>query len=132
MLIHLSKKDLGIKEGYYYFTTEEETNSFVNKISNPIYFDQGMIIKVKYGEMTHKRTVFVATMKYQDKEFIIHEYFDYEYSEDDAIYMFENGNYACDCNRSLLIRREYGDDSIPALDCGYEIEMLDYHFEYKD
>ena len=89
-------------------------------------------MEVEYDYMTHKRTIFVGTFKYQDKEFVLHYDFGYEYSEDDAIYCFTEGNYSCDCNRSLFIQYEYGKDAIPELDCGDEIELLDYHFEYLD
>ena len=43
-----------------------------------------------------------------------------------------SNNFSCDCNRSLAIRWEYGEDAIPELDCGDEIEMIDYHIEYED
>lgn len=126
------EKDLGIKEGYHYFKTEEEKNEFCELLKNPIYRNQGLMIDEKYGVMSHKRTIFVGKFKYEDKEFIIHYDFGYEYEEEDAIFMFEEGNYSCDCNRSLFIQREYGEDVIPELDCGWKIEMTEYHFEYED
>ena len=45
---------------------------------------------------------------------------------------FTKGNFSCDCNRSLAIRREYGDDAIPELGCGEDIKLVDYHIEYLD
>ena len=126
------EKDLGIKEGYHYFNTEEEKNEFCKHLRNPKYYKQGLMIDEKYGVMSHKRTIFVGIFEYQDKEFIIHYDFGYEYEEKRAIFMFEDGNYCCDCNRSLFIRREYGEDAIPFLKCGYEIKLLTYHFEYWD
>lgn len=126
------EKDLGIKKGYYYFDTEEEKDAFLAILNNPMYTKQGLAKDIKYGAMTHKRTIFVGTFKYKDKEFILHFDFGYEYEVDSAIFMFEEGNYSCDCNRSLFIRDEYGEDTIPELDCGCEIEMTGYHFEYWD
>ena len=82
--------------------------------------------------MTNKKTIFVGTLKYKDKVFVIHHNFGYEYPEESAIFMFEDGNYSCDCNKSLFIQREYGEDVIPELDCGDDIELIDYHFEYED
>lgn len=79
-----------------------------------------------------KKTIFVGTFKYKDKEFILHYDFGYGYSEESAIFMFEDGNYACDCNRSIFIRQEYGENTIPELDCGDEIKLSEYHFEYLD
>ena len=126
------EKDLGIKSGHYYFDTEEEKNEFCKLLDNPIYSKQGLAKDIKYGIMTHKRTVFVAALKYKDKEFVLHYDLGYEYPEDSAIFYFTEGNFGCDCNRSLAIRWEYGEDAIPELECGDEIEMLSYHVEYWD
>lgn len=126
------EKDLGIKEGYYYFKTEECKNMFCNLLEKSVYKKQGIMINVKYGVMIHKKTIFVGTLKYQGKEFVIHYDFGYEFSEKQAIYMFELGNYSCDCNRSLFIQREYGKNAIPFLGCGNEIKLINFHFEYED
>ena len=126
------EKDLGIKEGYYYFDTEEEKNEFCKPLDNPIYLKQGIARDIKYGIMNHKRTIFVGTFKYKDKEFVLRYDLGYEYSLDDAIFYFKHGNFSCDCNRSLAIRWEYGEDAIPELDCGNEIKMTEYHIEYWD
>lgn len=75
-------------------------------------------------------TIFVGTFKYKEKEFILRFNFEIkDYSEDDAVWMFTEGNYSCDCNRSLFIRQQYGGDAIPELPCGDTIELLDYHIE---
>ena len=52
--------------------------------------------------------------------------------EECAIFMFKDGNYSCDCNRSSIIQEEYGEDAIDELDCGEEIKMINYHIEYLD
>lgn len=126
------EKDLGIKKGYHYFNTEEEKNEFVRQLHNPIYQKQGLMVDVKHGYMRHKRTIFVCTLRYKDVEYLLHHDFGYEFKEEQAIFMFTIGNYSCDCNKSLFIQREYGEDAIPELGCGDEIELLDYHFEYED
>lgn len=38
-------------------------------------------------------------------------------------YMWEEGNYACDCNRSLFIQRQC-DNSFPEMDCGDTIKLV--------
>ena len=126
------EKDYGIHEGYHYFNTEEEKDRFLEIINKPEYRNQGLMRDTKYGFMTHKRTIFVGTFKYEDKEFVLHYDLGYEYEEDAAIFYFTKGNFSCDCNRSLAIRREYGDDAIPQLGCGEDIELVDYHIEYLD
>ena len=68
----------------------------------------------------------------KDKEYVLHYDLGYEYEEDAAIFYFTKGNFSCDCNRSLAIRWEYGDDAIPELGCGEDIKLVDYHIEYLD
>lgn len=126
------EKDYGIREGYHYFNTEEEKNKFCEILNNSVYSKQGLVKDIKYGIMTHKRTIFIGTLKYEDKEFVIHYDFGYEFPEESAVFMFTEGNYSCDCNKSLFIRREYGDDIIAELDCGDEIMLKEYHIEYLD
>lgn len=126
------EKDLGIKNGYYYFDTKREADAFITLISVPKYKNQGLMIDKNYGQMTHKRTIFVGTFEYLGKQFVLHFDFGYEYPEDSAEFMFTTGNYGCDCNRSIFIRSEYGEDAMPELNCGCEIELVDYHFEYED
>lgn len=123
--------DYGIKEGYHYFKSEKEKNAFLEIINKPEYCNQGVARDIKYGNMTHYRTIFVGTMQYKDKEFIIHYDFGYEFSLENAEFMFLEGNYSCDCNRSLFIRREYGEDAIPELKCGEEIKLVKWHIAYE-
>lgn len=60
-----------------------------------------------------------------------------DFSDDDpewsaqqaAEWMFNEGNYACDCNRSLFIN-EYCDKDFPDMDCGDTIELIEPR--YKD
>ena len=69
---------------------------------------------------------------FKDENFVLHYDLGYEYEEDDAIFYFTEGNFNCDCNRSLAIQWEYGDDAIPELGCGEDIKLIDYHIEYLD
>lgn len=126
------EKDLGIKEGYHYFATEKEKDDFLKLINLEKYKRQGLVYDIQYGEMSHKRTVFVGTFEYHGKIFVLHQDFGYEFPEDRAVFQFVENNYSCDCNRSLFIRQKYGKYSIPELNCGEEIKLIEYHFEYKD
>jgi hypothetical protein len=77
--------------------------------------------------------LFVGVFKYKDKEYTLHYDFGKDYNKESAEWMFLEGNYSCDCNRSLFIRREYGEDAIPELDCGEEIKLLSYQvYEPKE
>lgn len=79
---------------------------------------------------TDKRTIFVGVFQYKDKEYTIHYDFGIDYPDKSAEFMFLEGNYSCDCNRSFLIRNEYGNDAIPELPCGDEIVLKTYHIEH--
>ena len=74
-------------------------------------------------------SIFIGTFKYKDKTFILTEDFGKDYAAEDAEWMFTEGNYSCDCNRSLFIRRQHGEDAMPELKCGEQIELIDYHIE---
>ena len=126
------KKDYNIDNGYHYFQTEKEKDLFLSILNQPQYKNQGLVTDVKYGDMSHKRTIFVYRLGYKDKMYELEEDFGYEYEEDYAIHMFTEGNYACDCNKSLFIRAKYGEEEIKEFGCGEQIELLDYWFEYRD
>lgn len=77
-------------------------------------------------------TVFYGTFKYKDQLFTLREDFGEGYNPETAEWMFTEGNYSCDCNRSLFIRRQHGEHVMPELDCGDEIELIDYHIELEE
>lgn len=126
------EKDLGITEGYHYFSTKEERDAFIAKLKNPIYKSQGIMIDCTEGVLSHKRTVFIGVFSYAGEDFIVHYDLGYEYPEEDAVYYFTYGNFSCDCNRSMLIRAQHGNDAIPNLMCGWDIELKDYQMVYLD
>jgi hypothetical protein len=128
------EKDHGIKEGVHYFEKKSKLDEFKAIINKPEYSNQGLISIEKYGQMTHKRTIAVVTCGYKGKEYVIDYDFGYEYEEDQARYMFEDGNYSCDCNLSLFLNRKYPDDDNfkEEFHCGYEIEIKDISFRYED
>ena len=58
-------------------------------------------------------TLFIGTFRYGIREFILRFNFEIkDYPDDAAIWMFTEGNYACDCNRSLFIRQQFVEDAI--------------------
>lgn len=68
--------------------------------------------------------VFIAVLKYEGREYVVtttgHT------SEAGAEFMWTDGNYSCDCNRSIMIRQKYGTDFMPELFCGETIELVRY------
>jgi hypothetical protein len=56
--------------------------------------------------------------------------FEMEFDTPDAVdYMFDGGNYGCDCNRSGFIQEQ--DPDFPDLECGETIKMTNFWIEPK-
>jgi len=72
-------------------------------------------------EKTCKKST--VTLKYQGKEYT----FDYDWNEDyptdSANFMFEEGNYSCDCNKKIFLN-QYCGLKIDNEDCGDKIELV--------
>lgn len=73
-------------------------------------------------------TIAHCHFKYKGKDYFISYDFGEGYPYSSAKFMYEEGNYACDCNRSIIIRRD-GYPDFPDLDCGEEIEMVELRIE---
>lgn len=64
-------------------------------------------------------------LKYKEKTYIVEDELcepDPD-SECEIPFIWEDGNYACDCNRSLFIQR-CCDENFPDFTCGHEIELI--------
>lgn len=73
-----------------------------------------------------ENTIANVVLKYKEKEYpFVFDFGSYIPSAA-AEFAFEDGNYACDCNRSLFIRR-YCDKDFPELPCGGdEIDLVKF------
>ena len=115
-------------EEYMYFKSKEDRQEVIN---NLLKFDKyGLVIDKKEGELTHKDTIAKVTCLYNGKEYKFEYNFGKEYPEESASFMFFDGNYSCDCNKSLFIQR-YCDESFPELLCGDNIMIVDFKIEYR-
>lgn len=59
-----------------------------------------------------------------DRQWMI---FEPEHGEHPSIFMFEEGNYACDCNRHLFFHRSAGhepEDDNPCGDAAYSVNLI--------
>jgi len=76
------------------------------------------------------RIIATVSLKYKDKVYTFDYDFGKDYSEEGAEFMFEDGNFSCDCNRSIFIR-EYCDKDFEEMDCGDEIELVNLEVKKK-
>lgn len=63
-------------------------------------------------------------LKFEGKEYIVEDELAKKDpdSTNEIPYIWDEGNYSCDCNRSLFINNV--DESFPLMGCGEEIELL--------
>lgn len=117
----------GKEEGYFFFDTMDKLQEYLNElkqIENEIGASR-LMYTIAEGRHVRYKTIAKMKMKYNGKEYDYEEDFGYAYPVESAHFMFEDGNYACDCNRSIFLHRRYGDE-IQIKECGHEIEITDF------
>jgi len=63
---------------------------------------------------------FKIVLRYQNKEYVLFDECKYR---DGLEFNWTEGNYSCDCNRSLFIKRQC-DPDFPKMECGETIELV--------
>lgn len=114
----------------YWFATREERNWFMDAIPEGYLVvrsatDPG---PDNHGEAieTRARTCADVVLRLPDgTEHAYTQSFGYGYAEHAVRYMYEDGNYACDCNRQLFLIQECGlDMDEDAVTCGDTIALV--------
>lgn len=118
-------KENRITVGDYWFSSEKDRADFIDHLDNLGAFDLGCMISLSEGNDTRLRTVAKMVCLYKGVGYQIQHDFGHGYERSSAEYMFYEGNYSCDCNLSLFIRKQHK-DAIPELQCGGEIEIQDF------
>jgi hypothetical protein len=113
------EKELGITERNFWFNTKEEREDFVKKLMK--YNHSGLALNREEGEHTRKKTIAKITIQYQGRKYEFEQDFGYAYPIEAAHFMFEDGNYSCDCNKSIFIREKYPE--FEEMDCGDDLEL---------
>lgn len=79
-----------------------------------------------------REKAFKIILRYGDKTYVVFDdLFIFDGDSDEisptygSNYMWEEGNYSCDCNRSLFIQRQC-DPDFPEMECGEKIEMVQF------
>lgn len=63
-------------------------------------------------------------LKYKDNLYVVQDDFPHEVSEKGEVpFIWEDGNFSCDCNRSLFIQQDC-DPTFEELPCGEEIKLM--------
>lgn len=117
------EKELGILEKSFWFNDAINRGNFKKKLSN-LADKHGVTIAFSEEEGTTVRLRTIAKLVYEfDGATYDFDYdFGFGYPASSAEYMFNEGNYACDCNVSSFIHDKY--PAFPEMDkCGNEIVM---------
>lgn len=117
----------GITQRNHYFPTKQQRDDF--KAALEKFGHLGLVFDEKEGALTHKRTIAVMVFEFDGHQYIHESDFGFEYEPEAAAYMFRDGNYACDCNRSLFILQDGHD--FPEMECGDRIKLLSFKIELR-
>jgi hypothetical protein len=122
----------GTAETDFWFDSMEDREAFKCKLKRIADAASEIIVfRESNGPLCTKRTVAVMKMKYAGIEYPLEYDFGFGDWSDDAAYMFNEGNYSCDCNRSLFLCR--ANVRFPGeLDCGNKIEVTSFEIEYRE
>lgn len=114
----------GKEEGYFFFDTMAELQDYLKdlrKIEDDLNANH-LAIVINEGTHVRYKTTAKMVFRYKGNEYPYEYDFGYAYSKHTAYFMFHEGNYGCDCNRSTFIRRDV-DNNFPELNCGDEIKV---------
>jgi hypothetical protein len=71
-------------------------------------------------------TIAEIVLKYKEKEYKFNFDFGSYIPSENAEYLFEDGNYACDCNRSMFIKKYCNKDFLELQCGGDEIDLISF------
>lgn len=128
---NLIEKEIGIKGNYLWFPSKKERydgKKILKQIADR--HNVCIVFSEENGEHVKKKTIAVAVYEYGGKIYQIEKDFGYGFPPDTARYMFEDGNYSCDCNVSIFIHEKYPEfDEI--YECGNSIVMKKLDIVYR-
>lgn len=120
---------------HWWFPTEEASRVFCNSLRtySVCIQDQGPIDDNTDEPVdTHKRLIALVTLKTPDgKEYKLEWDHGYGCQPSNARYLWEDGNYSCDCNRSMFLHEKYP-EILETDRCSETIELVSLTFELRD
>lgn len=128
----LATAKFGPERDYWFVTPEERAIFKANVSLFAKAADQIVAFREHDGPLARKRTIAKMNMSFRGTDYPYEYDFGYGYPEHGARFMFFDGNYACDCNRSSFLQRAHPEAATPELDCGEEIAVKDFEIEYRD
>lgn len=128
---NLSANFLGTTETDFWFYTLQERNIFKNNLLQFAKLHKQMVCFDEHeGIEAETRTVAVMVLEYKGKQYPLEYDFGVGYPAESALYMWEEGNYACDCNRALFLHKQYPEFE-EDFKCTADIDMLSIVVELR-
>jgi hypothetical protein len=126
-----NKSKHGLDPGYFWFNTEEDRQEYLDNLKeiSKKYNAMYLATRLCEGKYVRYKTVATMTLVYQEKQYQYKYDFGFAYLVDSAIFMWKDGNYSCDCNRSIFLSRQY--PGFPELICGNKIEVRDFEVKQE-
>lgn len=120
----------GEKPGFFWFDTWQERAAEVARLREIEKRLKAVVLMVVNhdGEFSQKKLIAKMVFVYDGKRYPFAYDFGYGFETENAEYMFFDGNYSCDCNKSLFIGRTV--EGFPEMECGDEIKIEDFTTEY--
>lgn len=128
----LATKLLGTEVRDFWFETANERGQFRERVEG-LADEHGrtVVFSESNGPLSLKRTVAVMVLRHEGRDYDLEYDFGFGYPPEDAYFMFHEGNYSCDCNRSIFLHERYSE--VPELEaCGDTINMMRFDIEYRD
>lgn len=129
-----SAKFLGTSENDFWFDTAAEREAFRNKMQRFAKSINRMVLFTERdGAAAQTRTVAVMVFEFDGKEYPLEYDFGVGYSANSAEFMWEEGNYSCDCNRAIFLSEKYPEAfNESERECGDSIDLISFKVEYRD
>ena len=116
----------GLEPGCFWFSTADERKKFLDSLKEveKKYDAHSLVFSFEEGKHVRYRTIARMKLVYNGKEYPYEYDFGFGYPVESAHYMWEDGNYSCDCNKSLFLSRIH--EEVSELNCGDTIETRDF------
>jgi hypothetical protein len=121
----LVERELGITSNDQWFETEAEREALIERLQGLARkHDRCCMTRLGEGQHTLRRSVAKLVFRHAGRDHpVTHPspFCGLEGEEGATRFSFEDGNYACDCNRAMLM-------GLPDMECGDTIEMVSLEF----
>ena len=128
---NLVERELKISGNYCWFDSSIERQKAKEAINNIAKkYNVVVAFSEEEGNLVRYKTVAKMILRYKNKDYELDYDFGYGYPAESAMYMFRDGNYSCDCNKSLFLADKYPDDFKDEFECGDKIQIIKFTIKY--